>query len=74
MKMAEAVTHDMASPDWSRWRLFVCLGAVSLSKNISICDCTGARPQIDRETLLVNSLLVDNDDDDEDNNVNNQSF
>ena len=44
VKTAEAVTRDMASPDWLKWRPFVCLRAESVFKNKSICDCAGARP------------------------------
>ena len=33
-------------------------GALTVSKNESICDCAGARPQIEREALFSNSLLM----------------
>ena len=50
--MAEAVKRDMASPD--RLRPFVCLRA------LRVVNCVGARPQIDRATLLSNALLFRN--------------
>ena len=56
--MAEAVTHDMASPDWLELAALCLFRAQSVSKNKSICDCAGAKPQSDRSTLLSNSLLV----------------
>ena len=56
--VAEAVTGDMASSDWLKLAALCFFHAQSVSKNKSICDCVGARPQrSDRSTLLSNSLL-----------------
>ena len=55
--MAEAVTRDMASFDWLKLAALCLFHAQSVSKNKSICDCAGARPQSDRSTPLSNSLL-----------------
>ena len=49
--MVEANTRDMASPNWLKWKAFF-----SARKKKSMCDWDGARPQIERETLLSNSL------------------
>ena len=54
---AEAVTRDIASSDWLNLAALCMFRAQSVSKNNSICDCLGARPQSYRSTLLSNSLL-----------------
>ena len=56
-EMAEAVTNDMASSDWSKLAAICLFRAQSVSTNKSTCDCAGAIPQSDRSTLLSNSLL-----------------
>ena len=56
--MAEAVTCDVASSDWLKLATICLFRAQRVSKNKSICDRAGARPQSDRSTLLFNSLLV----------------
>ena len=56
--MAEAVTRDMAFSDWLKLAALCLFPAQSVSKNKSICDCAGARPQSDRSILLCNSLLT----------------
>ena len=56
--MAEAVTRNMASSDWLKLAELCLFRAECVSKNKTICDCSGARPQSDRSTVLSNSLLV----------------
>ena len=55
---AEAVMYDMASSDWLELTALCLFRAQSVSKNKSICDCAGTRPQSVRSTLLFNSLLL----------------
>ena len=50
--MVETVTRDMASSDWFKLAALCLFRAQSESKNKSICDCAGARPQSD-SLLLV---------------------
>ena len=56
--MAEAVMRDMASSDWLKLAALCFFLAQSVSKNKSICDCDGARPQSDRSTFLSHSPLT----------------
>ena len=56
--MAEAVTRDIVSSDWLKLAVLCLFRAQSVSKNKSICDCAGARPQSNRSTLLSNSLWI----------------
>ena len=56
--MAEAVRRDMASSGCLKLAALCLFCAQSVSKNKSVCDCSGARPQSDRSTLLCNSLLL----------------
>ena len=56
--MSEAFTRDMASSDWLKLAARFLFRAQSLSKNKSICDFAGARPQSDSSTLF-SKLLVD---------------
>ena len=46
--LVEAVTRDMASSDWLKLAHLCFFHAQSVSKNTSICDCPGARPQNDK--------------------------
>ena len=55
--MAEVVTRDMASSDWLKLAVLCFFRVQNVSKNKSICDCAGARPQSDRSSLLPNALL-----------------
>ena len=59
--MEEAVTRDVASLDWLKWVALCLFRAESVSKSKSICNFAGARPEIDRETLLSNSTLHNHD-------------
>ena len=43
--ITEAVTRDMAFSDWLNLAALCLFRAQSVSKNKSICDCAGARPQ-----------------------------
>ena len=52
-KMAEAVTRDVASPNWLKWRLFLFV----LCLRVNPFETAGARSEIVRETLLSNSFL-----------------
>ena len=45
--MADAVARDMASSDWLKLANVCLFPAQKVSKNKSICDCAGARPQSD---------------------------
>ena len=55
--MAETVTRDMASSDQLKLKV-LCLFRAQLSKNKSICDYAGARPQSDRSNTLIYFTLV----------------
>ena len=56
--MAKAITRDMAFSDWLKLAALCLFRAQSVSKNKSICDCAGARPQSNRLTLLLLSQLL----------------
>ena len=54
--MAEAVTRDMASSDWSKLAALCLFRAQSVSKNKSICDCAGEdRKVIDQHSYVIHS-------------------
>ena len=50
LNMAEAVTRDIASSDWLKLAALCLFRKQSVSKNRSICDFAGARPQSDQHS------------------------
>lgn len=56
--LLNAVRYDMVSPDCQGDGPLLFFALEVLSKNKSVCYFAGSRPQIERETLLLDLLLI----------------